>query len=182
MTIKTFAVALMATTLLAAPGLAEDTMQKQATPPAATNAQPAPATHSAQTAQQSDQWRASKLVGLNVYNGNNEKVGDINELITGKDGQVDLVVIGAGGFLGMGEHNVAVKWNEIKFVNEPVRTSSTTSSTTTPTTGSGATTSTAPVNAANTVRDYPDHAVINMTKDQLKVLPAFQYASQTKSR
>jgi hypothetical protein len=38
------------------------------------------------------------------------------------------------------------------------------------------------VNAANTVRDYPDHAVINMTKDQLKVLPAFQYASQTKSR
>jgi hypothetical protein len=186
MTIKTFAAALMATTLLAAPALAEDTMQKSTTPPpATTNA--APAATSAQTAQQSDQWRGSKLVGLNVYNGNNEKIGDINELITGKDGQIDLVVVGVGGFLGMGEHNVALKWNELKFVTEPVRSASTTTTTTTRpapsgttttrTTGSGAT---APVNAATTVRDYPDHAMVNMTKDQLKALPAFTYASQAK--
>lgn len=39
-------------------------------------------------------WRASKLMGLNVYNDSNEKLGDINELILDKDGKVNAVVIG----------------------------------------------------------------------------------------
>ena len=54
------------------------------------------------------QWRASKLIGVNVYNDNNEKIGDIEELIVDKSGKVDNVVLGVGGFLGMGEHYVAV--------------------------------------------------------------------------
>src|ERR1700681_4713290 len=100
----------------------------------------------------SDQWRASKFVGLNVYNANNEKIGDINELLIGKDGQIDRVVVGAGGFLGMGEHNVALKWNEVKFSSEPVRSAAATTATSRPNTvGSGATTTT-----RTTVRDYPD--------------------------
>ena len=61
----------------------------------------------------------------------------------GQDGQIDLVVIGAGGFLGMGEHNVALKWNEVKFVSEPVKSAATTTTTSRPNTvGSGATTTT----------------------------------------
>jgi len=50
------------------------------------------------------QWRATKLTGVSVYNNNNEKIGDINELIVDRDGKVAAVVIGVGGFLGMGEH------------------------------------------------------------------------------
>jgi sporulation protein YlmC with PRC-barrel domain len=181
---KTFAAALMASTLLAAPTLAQSNPPPAR--PAAPAAQPAPAPmaetpSTARTSQQSDQWRASKFVGLNVYNANNEKVGDINELIMSQDGQIDLVVIGAGGFLGMGEHNVALKWNQVKFVKEPVKSSSTTTIPTKPanTTGSGVTTTT----NATTVRDYPNHAMVSMTKDQLKALPAFKYASDTtKSR
>jgi len=48
------------------------------------------------------QWRSSKLIGVNVYNENNEKIGDINELIVDKSGKVDEVILGVGGFLGLG--------------------------------------------------------------------------------
>ena len=71
------------------------------------------------------QWRSSKLIGVNVYNDNNEKIGDIQELIVDKSGKVDNVVLGVGGFLGMGEHYVAVPMEKLKWVNTPVQTSST---------------------------------------------------------
>src|SRR6202011_4604346 len=54
------------------------------------------------------QWRASKLIGINVYNDNNEKIGDIQELIVDNSSKVDNVILGVGGFLGMGEQYVAV--------------------------------------------------------------------------
>ena len=65
-------------------------------------------------------WRASKVVGLNVYNDNNESLGSINDLLTDKSGNIKAVVIGVGGFLGVGEHLVAVPFDKVKFVNEPV--------------------------------------------------------------
>ena len=65
-------------------------------------------------------WRASKVVGLSVYNDNNESLGSINDLLTDKSGNIKAVVIGVGGFLGVGEHLVAVPFDKIKFVNEPV--------------------------------------------------------------
>jgi hypothetical protein len=70
-------------------------------------------------------------MGLDVYNESNEKLGDINELILDKNGKVNAVVIGVGGFLGMGEHDIAVSMDKLKFMEEPVRTSSTTPATTT---------------------------------------------------
>ena len=69
-------------------------------------------------------WRASKMVGLNVYNDNNESVGSINDMLTDKSGSVQAVVIGVGGFLGVGEHLVAVPFDKVKFVSEPVAYSS----------------------------------------------------------
>jgi PRC-barrel domain len=52
------------------------------------------------------EWRASKLVGVNVYNEANEKIGDINEVILDKSGKVANVILGGCGFLGMGEHRL----------------------------------------------------------------------------
>ena len=63
-----------------------------------------------------DNWRASKVIGLGVYNETNERLGDINELILDKNGKVNAVVIGVGGFLGMGEHDIAVSMDKLKFV------------------------------------------------------------------
>ena len=160
-TTKLFAAALMASTLLAAPALAQST-----TEPARPNP-PMAAPASAPTVQQAGQWRGSKLVGLDVYNAANEKIGDVTELVTDRSGKVAIVVIGVGGFLGMGQHDVGLAWEQVRFVTEP-RASGTT--------GAGTAAN------ANIPRDYPDHAVVNMTKDQLKGLPAFKYASDTKSR
>jgi sporulation protein YlmC with PRC-barrel domain len=141
-------------------------------------------------------WRASKLIGLDVYNEANEKLGDINELILDKDGKVNAVVIGVGGFLGMGEHDIAVTMDKLKFVEEPVRTSATTTERrdTTTTTAPATTTTTAPATTTTTtgtaatpparttttttaVNDWiPDHAVMSGTKDQLKAMPQFKYS------
>jgi sporulation protein YlmC with PRC-barrel domain len=77
---------------------------------------------------QPDQWQASNLEGLRVYSSNNgDKVGDINELIFDNSGKVQAVVIGVGGYLGIGERDVAVPFDQIRFVNEPrVNTTGTT--------------------------------------------------------
>src|SRR6516162_7227450 len=65
-------------------------------------------------------WRASKVVGLSVYNDKQEKIGSINDLLMDKSGNVKAAVIGVGGFLGMGEHLVAVSFDKMKFSDEPV--------------------------------------------------------------
>ncbi|HLI99589.1 MAG TPA: PRC-barrel domain-containing protein [Bradyrhizobium sp.] len=120
-------------------------------------------------------WRASKVVGLNVYNDNNEKVGSINDLLMDKNGNIKAAVLGVGGFLGVGEHLVAVPLDKIKFVNEPA--SSTSASTTT--TNRPVTTTGSSNNSTMSKSDpwYPDHAVFNATKDQLKAMPEFKYSS-----
>ena len=155
--LKQLALAAVASAVLAGPVLAE-------TAPAPNNGQFI-------TQEKAGQWRASKLRGLNVYNNNNEKIGDINELLVDGTGKIQAVVIGVGGFLGMGEHDVAVPFDQVKFTTESRRgakdekKSETTGSTTTDT---GST--------ADANRSAPDHAVFNATKDQLKAAPQFKFA------
>ncbi|WP_128926437.1 PRC-barrel domain-containing protein [Bradyrhizobium guangxiense] len=145
----------------------------------AQSAQPADRAAPAATAQPADKmmlkgnWRASKLMGLNVYNEANEKLGDINELLVDKNGKINAVVIGIGGFLGMGEHDIAVSMDKLEFVEEPVRTSSTSTTTTRETTTGAASTTTT---NRNTNDWAPDHAVMSGNKEQLKALPQFKYS------
>ncbi|MCK1463500.1 sporulation protein YlmC with PRC-barrel domain [Bradyrhizobium elkanii] len=132
------AVALHCTAVIGDAAFAQSTQPSDRAAPAAT-AQPSDAMVALK-----GNWRASKLMGLNVYNEANEKLGDINELIVDKSGRIDAVVIGIGGFLGMGEHDIAVPMDKLKFVEEPVRTSSSSTSTTPrdTTTGAASTTTT----------------------------------------
>ena len=173
------------------------------TAPSAPKAEPAQ-TQAAPAKKHTGDYRASKLIGVNVYNRQNEKIGNINEVLVGKSGAVSGVVVGVGGVLGMGEHDVLVKTNQIKFVNEPLSATAATTTakpvannaaSTTPAnpvpanaTGTGSAASapaanTRPVNtAANrparaaSEKWYPDHAVMNATKDQLKKMPGFKYS------
>ncbi|WP_368639409.1 PRC-barrel domain-containing protein [Castellaniella ginsengisoli] len=55
----------------------------------------------------------SDMMGESVYNENNDKVGSVKDVVLGGDGKVTEVVIGAGGFLGMGEHDVAVPFDKV---------------------------------------------------------------------
>lgn len=130
-------------------------------------------------------WRVSKVVGLSVYNDNNQSIGSINDLLTDKSGNIKAAVIGVGGFLGVGEHLVVIPFDKIKFVNEPVAyvgasgnatgqppVSSTTTTGSASTTGAASTTSSSKPNPW-----YPDHAVYNATKDELKTMPEFKYSN-----
>src|SRR5215210_7881971 len=112
MTAGVAASALLATVAFAQNPPTSDTSKA---PPAASSS-----STSATSSSHQGEWRASKVVGLNVYNNNNESIGSINDLLTDKNGSIKAVVIGVGGFLGVGEHLVAVPFDQVKFVNEPV--------------------------------------------------------------
>src|SRR5262245_19488875 len=125
---STFAIGGLLAVLLATTALAQSQAPAPAVPaPAPTAAAPAP---SSAPVSSTAQWRASKLIGLNVYNDQNEKLGDISEILLDHSGKVVGVVIGVGGFLGMGQHDVMVTMDKLKFVNEPPKSASTTPGTT----------------------------------------------------
>jgi hypothetical protein len=186
----TAAAALLGTALLTSTAFAQSTA-----PSTGMSATPSTtATSSTATQSQSGLWRASKLSGVNVYNDNNEKLGDINDLLVDASGNVKQVIIGVGGFLGVGERYISVTLDQLKFSNEPMR-STTASNSSTPVTGGAAT---APAAGSTTESSrtvgtsasgtgmsgstassgktwYPDHAVLSMSKDQVKSAPEFKY-------
>jgi sporulation protein YlmC with PRC-barrel domain len=122
----------------------------------------------AEIASAKGEWQTSKLIGIDVYNDQNQKIGDIKELLLDKNGKVQDVAIAVGGFLGMGERDVAVQFNQLKWSDEPVATTTSSNAPNTMTTGSNASTE-------RSNRTYPDHAIFNATKDQLKSMPQFNY-------
>jgi sporulation protein YlmC with PRC-barrel domain len=129
-------------------------------------------------------WRASKMVGLSVYNDKNESLGSINDFLADKNGKLVAVVIGVGGFLGVGEHLVAIPFEKVKFTTEPIVYTGATNAPapgagnarpgTTTTTGAA---TTAPAAASKPNPWYPDHAVFNATKEELKAMPEFKYST-----
>lgn len=179
---KQFAIALLGTTLLAGAAFAQT-----ATPPAAPAAPessapaspgPAPMDGAPGAAApagepfiaqaEPSQWRASKFVGVNVYGPDNSKVGEISEVLIGPDGRALAAVVGVGGFLGIGQKDVALPFASLQFSAEPMQSDRAATS--------------APPAAGGTasvprVMDYPDHAKITMTKEQLQNAPTFRYAS-----
>jgi sporulation protein YlmC with PRC-barrel domain len=147
------------------------------------------ATTTSTTTHKEGEWRASKLAGVDVYNEANEKIGNIHDVILDRSGKVANVILGIGGVLGLGERYVAVAFDKLRWVDQPVTstTASTTSapanapattsapdSTTRTTTGAATTTTTTKTTSASTLW-YPDHAVYNATKDELKAMPEFKY-------
>jgi sporulation protein YlmC with PRC-barrel domain len=64
---------------------------------------------------QAEEIRASKLIGTRVRNSAGQMIGDINDIVIGKDGNVAAVVLGVGGFLGLGERHVAVSFESLQF-------------------------------------------------------------------
>jgi sporulation protein YlmC with PRC-barrel domain len=130
-------------------------------------AQPAPApspatperTQTTTTTAPTSGWRASKLVGVDVYNNDNEKISDISEILLDTSGKVSGVIIGVGGFLGLGQHDVLVPMEQLKFVNE-LRAATTRTTTAPPSTTTTSSPGKASARSANE-KWYPDHAVMS---------------------
>lgn len=170
MLIKSIAAGLAGTALLATVAFAQS-------PPATTDKAAPAATATTTTA--SGEWRASKMSGLKVYNEANENIGSINDLLMDKSGSIKIAVIGVGGFLGLGEHLVAVPYEKLKFMNEAIAyTGAGTNPGAKPpaSTTTGAATGTDRPAATATSKWYPDHAVFNASKDELKNMPEFKYS------
>lgn len=53
-------------------------------------------------------FRASKLLGSDIYNDNGEKIGKLDDFIVGSDENISVAVLAIGGMLGMGARMVAV--------------------------------------------------------------------------
>ena len=62
-------------------------------------------------------WSAKKqIMGKDVFNDKNEKVGVVDDLIIAPDKALSYAIVSAGGFLGMGKHDVAIRVNQFKIV------------------------------------------------------------------
>lgn len=70
--------------------------------------------------QSSTQWRASKLVGVRIYGPGQTDVGKITDVLVDHDGKAQAIVVGVGGFLGIGEKDVAVPYGQVKFTDQPI--------------------------------------------------------------
>ncbi len=110
--------------------MTEDTAEAPATEPLGDTVAPADTTAEAPaeepakpvegqiTMQSENTILADDLIGSNVYSDAGEKIGDVDDLIVNLDGTVEGVVIGVGGFLGMGEKWVAVKMDSLSTMTD----------------------------------------------------------------
>jgi len=104
-----------------------------------------------------DLWRTSEMKGTDVYNDRNEKIGTVDDVLLDQHGSVKGVVIGVGGFLGVGERNIAVPFNELHWQMNTTRTG----------------------NGQQVAQDtnHPARATLpGVTKEQLQQAPEFKYA------
>ena len=97
--------------------------------------------------------RASFLIGANITNMANETVGEINDLVLDKDGKIAAVIVGVGGFLGIGEREVALDYKSLSIKYDPNAK-----------TNAGATT-----------------IQVNATKESLKTAPAWTWNTDKNS-
>jgi len=67
------------------------------------------------SAQSTDEWMGSDVIGMRVRGGGDENIGSISDLLIDKDGNVKAAVIGVGGFLGIGQKNVAVSFDSLNI-------------------------------------------------------------------
>src|SRR5262245_49054035 len=64
-------------------------------------------------------WSAKRqVIGQAVYNDMNEKIGTIDDVVIGPDKSASYAIIGAGGFLGLGKHDVAIPVGQLKEVDK----------------------------------------------------------------
>jgi len=150
---------------------------------------------------QTGQWRASKLIGVDIYGydkdnrNDRDKIGDVSEVILDHNGNVEAVVIGVGGFLGVGEKEVAIPFKSVewRYDDRDTRTSAAAPARIDRPAPAGrdapsATATTAPAPAdrpAGTVartdrndrvaQGYPDRGYLRWSKADLENAPTFRY-------
>jgi hypothetical protein len=68
--------------------------------------------------QQSSDWLVGNLIGETVVNAKNESLGEITDLVTDQNGKIVAVLIGSGGFLGIGQKDLAIRFEDVKLTRD----------------------------------------------------------------
>ena len=97
------------------PATATDTLEKEVPPAAASVVQ-----DRAQfgTTVSTDAVSLRTYYNEDVYDTQDNKIGDVNDILFDKDGRISTAIIGVGGFLGVGEKDVAVPFNSLKVAEK----------------------------------------------------------------
>jgi len=82
--------------------------------PATQNTTSAPSANRFTTNQAPGQWLVGNLWDKSVYNAAGKSIGELKDVLIDKDGKVTALIIGVGGFLGLGEKNVAVDYDYLQ--------------------------------------------------------------------
>jgi sporulation protein YlmC with PRC-barrel domain len=154
------------------------------------------------TSQEPDQWRVSKLDGVDIYSPENEKIGDVSEVLLDRNGKAQAVVVGIGGFLGIGQKNVAIPFDAVEWTNtnQDVATTSATGTSpgiygtgdTAPSATGSTTAGNQPSGTAGNTRpsagatagsgdqhSHPQRGILRMSKADLQNAPEFRYTGET---
>ena len=70
------------------------------------------------TSQSPNQMLVSNLKGVDVMGNNNEKIGDISDILVSKEGKVEAYLLSIGGFLGVGAKEVALNPSAVQLTQE----------------------------------------------------------------
>lgn len=168
--------------MLATTAIAQTSAPSPASPsaPAAT---PAPAPEKAKVPDNNlagqGKWRATKLIGVDIYGPDSKKVGDITEVLFDKTGKIEMVTVGVGGFLGIGAKDVAIPFDQVSWSDEPIVVAAPAPAPSgTGSAGMSGGVASAPpaASAPKAPAMYPDHGKITMTKEQLTSAPAVTYS------
>src|SRR5439155_11792619 len=102
----------------AVPAYAQTSSSSTSSPSTSASSASNSATHVTVTQLQPGQIRATEMDGSTVYDTQNQKVGDVKDIILDRDGKVAAVILDVGAFLGMGGKYVAVAMNDLKVTEE----------------------------------------------------------------
>ena len=156
--LKTLMISAAISALMVSGALAQADMSKQ--PAAKTDAAPHD-TAKFIAAQSTDQWVFSKFKGTDVLGPDNAHIGNVSDMLFDKNGKILGLIVGVGGFLGIGEKSVAIDMSAFQPV--PADTGSST--------GAGGNTAMASRNDDPTMVKLK----VSWTKEQLKNAPDVQY-------
>ncbi len=87
-----------------------------ANPPAAKQAELKSGRADFVMSQKPDQWLASRFKGTDVLGADNQKIGDVSDILIDKSGKIEAYVVSVGGFLGMGAKDVALAPSSFEVV------------------------------------------------------------------
>jgi sporulation protein YlmC with PRC-barrel domain len=68
------------------------------------------------TAQKPDEWLATRLRGTSVLGSDGVKIGSVDDILLDRNGSIKALVIGVGGFLGIGAKDVAIPFKQFQVV------------------------------------------------------------------